>query len=579
MVQAIKAAVDKEFYQGLLRGYLDSANDAIFVLCDEMKFLLCNETTEKWLGETEANLIRHNHRLPITRVLGHPDTGDLFVHHFRQALENRPGRFECLVHPPRGMERWVEFSINKVKLEGGTMVIAVGRDVTERHEALARIDYISRHDALTGLPNRSVLMDRLGQAVKRSANRNAGFGLILIDLDRFRLINDSFGRDVGDEFLVTVARWLSSEFKEGDTIARTGGSQFAIMLCDVNGPVAEVSLAVARRIAHRFNSAFSPSGHEFFSTCSIGVNIFPDGGEDATGLFRNTESALHRAKDEKGSSFRFFRQQDSDAPDSRLDFETQLRRALEREEFVLHYQPQVNIASNEVMGVEALIRWQHPDRGLVPPLEFLSAMEESGLSDKMDAWVLRTACGQVRDLITKLGRSVTLSVNISASHFADPGLRAMVKSALDESRLAPHLLELEITENTLIGNPLHTADTLRFLRALGVRVVIDDFGTGYSSLSHLRQFPVDALKIDRSFINDLTLDAGDAAIVRAIIAMSGSLGLKLVAEGIEHQAQLDTLKGYKCEFFQGFLFSRPVVIEELYELLQARGVFAPAAPN
>jgi diguanylate cyclase (GGDEF)-like protein/PAS domain S-box-containing protein len=685
-------AKDKQFYLELLRGYLDSANDAIFVLCDEMKFLVCNRLMQEWLGETEENLTHHDHRVPITHFFRHPESEILFNTHFQDTLNNRPARFECQIHPPKALLRWAEFNLNKVDVEGEQMIvgvardvtekrqeqtlalklaraieqtadvvtvtdrhgvieyvnsayerttgftrqevhgekpsilksglhgpefyknlwgtilrgevfheifinrrkdgtlyheektiaplkdtygrithfIATGRDITERIQHQERLHHLAHFDALTGLANRALFMDRLTQALARARWHRRVVGVLFLDLDRFKVINDSLGHDVGDRLLQTVAGRLQLCVREGDTVARLGGDELAIILEDV--AQAKDMTSVTNKILSAFTKPFEVDGRELFVNISIGVSLHPNDGEDAKTLLKNADIAMYRAKEQGGNDFHFFSAQMESQSIDRLMLENGLRRALEHGEFLLHYQPQVDLRTGEVIGVESLVRWRHPELGLVPPMDFIPLAEETGLIVPLSEWILREACTQNKALQDSGFPPLRMAVNLSGRNFRQPDLAGMVTRILEETRLDPRFLALEITESILVQQTDTTSTTLRQLRDMGAHIVIDDFGIGYSSLSYLKRMPIDVLKIDRSFVRDITTDPDDAAIAMAITTMAHSLDLKVVAEGVETEEQLAFLRAHECDAMQGYYFSKPVPAEMLGKLLRVFGI-------
>jgi diguanylate cyclase (GGDEF)-like protein len=388
----------------------------------------------------------------------------------------------------------------------------------------------------------------------------------LLDLDRFKLINDSLGHTHGDELLRMVAARLNRCVRPGDTVSRLGGDEFVVTLAEV-AELDDVGL-LAKRIREALGRSFTLEGHELRATASIGISLYPKDGNAVETLLRHADIAMYRAKEEGGDNFRFF------APDMNLqiqgtlELESDLRLALERDEFTLHYQPKVEIASGRIVGCEALVRWRHPQRGLVAPGAFIPLAEETGLIVPIGEWVLREACAQARAWQEKGLPTVTVAVNLSARQFRQADLVDQVQATLEETGLAPGMLELELTESMIMHDPGSAAETMRHLKDLGVGLSLDDFGTGYSSLNYLRRFPVDHLKIDRSFITDVTSDASAAAMATSVVAIAHSLGIKAVAEGVETREQLDLLAACRCDALQGFLFSKPLPPDEFAGLLR-----------
>ncbi len=447
-----------------------------------------------------------------------------------------------------------------------THFISTGKDITQRMEAEERLHHLAYHDMLTDLPNRALFMDRIEHAMQRRRMSGQRLALLFLDLDRFKNINDTLGHDAGDRLLQTVARRITQCVREGDTVARFGGDEFAVLLEDV------ATTDVASQIASKFNEAIGKvievDGHELFVTASIGISFFPDDADTAGILLKNADAAMYRAKDMGRNTYQFYSRDMGSKAFERLSLETSLRHALDRQEFLLHYQPQVDVRSGAILGIETLLRWQHPDLGLVQPMKFIPLLEETGLIVPVGEWILETACRQLKCWQTRHGKAFRLAVNLSGRQFFDPALKLQLERLLQRSDLDPAALELEITETILMQNDKATRDNLGALQELGLRLSIDDFGTGYSSLSYLKRFPIDSLKIDRSFIRDLSTDPDDAAIVSAIIVMAHSLKLEVIAEGVESREQLDFLKTKDCDAMQGYLFSKPLDVETMDRLLE-----------
>jgi diguanylate cyclase (GGDEF)-like protein/PAS domain S-box-containing protein len=439
------------------------------------------------------------------------------------------------------------------------------RDITDRKTAEAQVRFLAYHDALTELPHRPLLQDRLDDALALSRRRNEKLALLFLDLDRFKTINESFGHLVGDIVLKDVAERLKRCVREQDTVARVGGDQFLIMLNTVKD--SSVAEAAAQRIMAAMTTEFVAQGHSVSSTCSIGVCMFPDHGDDGETLIKNADAAMYRAKESGGNNIRFFTEKMRAQEAERLTLETSLRLAIDRKEFFLEYQPQIDIPSGKIIGVEALIRWRHPELGLVPPDRFIPIAENNGLILPIGEWVLTTACAQARNWQDLGLMAVPVAVNVSAVQFRQESFCGLVRRVLQESGLPPQYLELELTESLLLSNADVMFAILKDLKNLGLKLAIDDFGTGYSSLSYLKQFPVGKLKIDRSFIKDVATNADDAAITSAIISMAKSLNLKVIAEGVEEEAQLSFLRHHRCDEIQGYYFSKPISADALADVL------------
>ncbi|MBK4720006.1 EAL domain-containing protein [Azospirillum sp. YIM DDC1] len=447
-------------------------------------------------------------------------------------------------------------------------VMAFVEDIGDKRRAEQHIHYLAHYDPLTGLPNRVLLFDRIALAT-REARRNGGkVAVLFIDLDHFKVINDSLGHSFGDEVLRSVARRLHGGMRPTDTVGRLGGDEFLIVI-PTTRKAAEAA-AVADKVLAQLAAPFAIGGRNFVVSPSIGISLFPDDAEDAEGLIRCADIAMYNAKDAGRNAYRFVTREMGARSRERLDLEAALRRALQNGELFLVYQPQLRISDDLVVGVEALLRWRHPEAGLIMPNRFLPVAEETGLIQAIGDWVLDEVCAQVRRWRDQIGLTVPIAVNVSAQQFRDGQLPAKVAAALDRNGLQGWELEIEVTEGTLIDDVPSAIATLRALKQRGCLIALDDFGTGYSSLNYLHRFPIDKLKIDRSFIHDLEQDGAGDSIPRAIVGLGRSLGLSVVAEGVETEAQLQLLRSLKCESFQGYLFSRPVLAEELEPILALR---------
>jgi diguanylate cyclase (GGDEF)-like protein len=446
------------------------------------------------------------------------------------------------------------------------MIVLVVRDVTGRRQTEETLRSLAYHDPLTGLPNRLLFYDRLAQAIERARRARQPLAVMLVDLDRFKLINDSLGLGPGDQIIKGVADWLVQALRKSDTVARLGGDEFMVLLLGVGG--AEAAAKVAQKLLECLKPPLEVDAHELTTSASIGIALFPHDGDDADTLIKNADNALSRAKEQGRNHYQFYTDDMNAAAFERLMLESRLRKALEQGEFVLYYQPKVSLADGAVVGVEALLRWFHPDLGLVPPAEFIPLAEETGLIVPIGAWVLRTACAQVCRWHRMGHAPLELAVNLSARQFQERDLVAVIAAAVEESGIAPGLLELELTESVIIRDTADAGRRLKELTALGIRLAVDDFGTGHSALGYLRNFPFTSLKIDRSFIRDVDRDPNSAALAQAIITIASSLQLKVVAEGVETREQLELLRGFGCQELQGYVFSRPLPPEELLALLE-----------
>ncbi|HZR68226.1 MAG TPA: PAS domain S-box protein [Burkholderiales bacterium] len=457
-----------------------------------------------------------------------------------------------------------------VRDSAGRAVRMIGAmtDITMRKEAEEKLAYLAQFDSLTGLPNRHLFRDRLMQAMARARRSGKAMAVLFIDLDRFKLINDTLGHGAGDRLLKEATGRLRSCVRSSDTVGRFGGDEFGAIITDLAKP-ADASL-VAQKIIDALARPFQLDGHESYVTASVGITLFPADGEEAGTLIMNADAAMYRAKEQGRNTYQYFTREMNERAMQRVTMESALRRAIERREFLLHYQPKVSITTGEVCGFEALLRWQHPESGLVPPLQFIPVLEDTGLIVAVGEWVITEVCEQIARWSRDGFRVPPVAVNLSARQFQQKGLEETVAGALRASGIDPKLLQFELTESLLMKEPEVAARTLRGLKEIGVTLSVDDFGTGYSSLSYLKRFPIDALKIDRAFIRDVTVDPDDAAITFAIIGLAHSLKLKVIAEGVETRDQLDFLETHGCDEMQGFLFSRAVSAEECARMLREK---------
>jgi len=483
---------------------------------------------------------------------------------------------EFQVYRKDGNTFWVRGTARAVRGSDGRVLYYVGaaEDITARKTAEEQVEFLAYYDALTGLPNRTLFQDRLAKALASARRRGEKLALIFLDLDNFKTINDSLGHSVGDLLLKKVAERLDAWARAQDTVARLSGDEFVVLLTGVKD-VASVAVA-ADRILKAMTAEFILQGQSLNVACSLGISVFPDNGADAETLVKHADAALYSAK-ESGNRFQFFTQDMNARAVERLTLESSLRLALEREEFFLVYQPQVDLATGGIIGAEALLRWRHPQLGLVPPDKFIPIAEKSGLILPIGEWVLRTACAQARQWQDEGLPPLPVAVNVSAVQFRQDRFLHVIRSVLDETGLHPQYLELELTEGLLLSNADLTLAVLQELKRMGLKLSIDDFGTGYSSLSYLRQFPVHRLKIDRSFVQAMTVDADAAAITGTIINMARSLRLKVIAEGVENEEQLLLLRAHACDEVQGYYFSRPLTPADFADKVRDAD-FPPSRP-
>jgi diguanylate cyclase (GGDEF)-like protein len=442
----------------------------------------------------------------------------------------------------------------------------VGKDITSRKSAEERIQYLATHDGLTDLPNRVMFSQVLNLAIQSARRYERHFAVLFIDLDRFKVINDTLGHEAGDTLLQEMSRRVKDNLRSSDVVARLGGDEFVVLLQEVTEP--EQVTIVARKLLSTVIKPVIILGQECRVTASIGISMYPTDAQDEQALMKNADMAMYLAKEEGKNNFQFYSKDIKTQSLERLTLETSLRRALEREEFFLHYQAKLDLKSGAITGVETLVRWQHPDLGLVSPAQFIPLAEETGLIVPIGKWVLRTACTQNVAWQQAGLLPVCMAVNLSPRQFADENLLNDLAAVLKETGMAPEHLELEITESMVMGNVDRAAKQLTAIKQMGVRLAIYDFGTGYSSLAQIKRFPIDTIKVDRSFIRDIPQNSEDKAITEAIIAMGRSLSLTVVAEGVETKEQQTFLREHACNEMQGYYFSKPVAPDQFAELLR-----------
>jgi diguanylate cyclase (GGDEF)-like protein/PAS domain S-box-containing protein len=555
--QHVAAAIDRKRTADALREsearfrtLADTAPAAI-VIFDGSRLHYANDAAARIGGYTREEM----QGLSLFDLV-HPDYRAQVLARGKARLEGEPvpSRNEFPVVTKDGQTRWLDVSAGLIESGGRTAILATALDVTERKQAEQQIRELAYHDALTGLPNRVLFGDRLSVAVAQAHRLGQKVALLFLDLDRFKLINDSLGHGVGDVLLKAVAGRLRASVREGDTVARLGGDEFTLLLPGLTRP--HDVLRIAEKILAAVRAPFELGEREVYVTASMGVSVYPDDGLEPEFLVRNADAAMYRAKEQGRDNCQLYARSMNASALQRLALESHLRRAVAREELQVHYQPIVDLGSGRVCGVEALARWTHAELGPVSPADFIPLAEITGIIVPLGAFVLRRACEQARAW-HDAGHDLWVAVNVSARQLQQPDLVAQVEAALRGARLPPQLLELEITETGAMQNPEAIAGTLKELRQRGVRISVDDFGIGYSSLGYLRRLPIDTLKIDQSFVRDLTTDPDDAAIATTVIAMAHALKLRVVAEGVETEDQLSFLRTWGCDLVQGFLLAAP----------------------
>ena len=559
-----------------LRIVIDKAVDGIITLDPHGMVESFNPAAERIFGYRAAEIIGHD----IAILIPSPHDGD---RHTPLAI----GQGEASARRRDGTHFPAEFSLSEAHLRGEKKLIAILRDITERKTAQQKLAYMASYDSLTGLPNRSLFRDRLFQAMHRADRTKSSIALMFLDLDRFKTINDSLGHDVGDALLRHVAKLLQDCLRKSDTIcrpsydsvpeesaedfvvSRLGGDEFTLILEGISD--ANDAAIAAQKILDTFaQKPFIGGGKEIYASTSIGITLYPLDNTNLDELIKQADTAMYRSKEMGRGTYHFYTEELNAKANQRLALEADLKRALENDEFLLHYQPKLDIASGKVTGSEALLRWQRPGSGLTPPDEFIPMLEETGLILPVGEWVLRTACQQLRTWHDLGLDSLSVAVNLSPRQFRQKDLAARIIRILDDSRLPASALELEVTESLMMENTDASIETLAQLKERGIAISMDDFGTGYSSLGYLKRFPVDTLKIDRSFVRDVTTDPDDAAIASAVIALAHSLRLSVVAEGVETEAQLEFMRERNCDQMQGYLLSRPLPAEAFEQWIRAR---------
>jgi diguanylate cyclase (GGDEF)-like protein/PAS domain S-box-containing protein len=547
------------------RALFEDSADANWLL-DEKGFLACNLAALQMFGYTNVAEMKHPVDISPPNQPDGRSSQTVAEEKIAAAFLHGKERFEWLHQRKDGNVFPAEVCLTALTLGGQPTLLATVRDISDRKLAEERVQFLAYYDALTRLPNRTLLRDRLAKALAGAGRHKEKVALLFLDLDKFKDINDSFGHEVGDLLLQGVGERLKTWGREQDTVARLGGDEFLIMLTDVKD-VPDVAVAT-ERLMDAMTAEFVLQGHPFNVSCSIGISIFPEHGADCETLIKNADAAMYSAKAHGRNNFRFFTDDMNAQAVERLTLENSLRSALAKEELFLMYQPQMDIATGRITGLEALLRWQHPELGLVPPDKFIRIAENSGLIVPIGEWVLRTACSQARKWQNEGLHLVTVAVNVSAVQFRQEGFCELIRRVLHETGLAAQYLELELTESLLLANADVTLSVFLELESMGLTLAIDDFGTGYSNFTSLRQFGVSKLKIDRSFISAVATNPDYSAITTAIISMAKSLHLKVIAEGVEDEAQLSFLRAHHCDEMQGYYFSKPLMVDKVADKLR-----------
>jgi diguanylate cyclase (GGDEF)-like protein/PAS domain S-box-containing protein len=548
------------------RGLLEAAPDAMVVVDQRGEIVLLNVQAEKRFGYRRDELVGQKVKNIIPEGFAERLIADS-LRSAEDALAQQIGTgIELSGRRRDGSEFPIEIMLSPLESAEGILVTAAIRDITTRKKAEAQMIHASEHDFLTGLPNRMLLNDRVNQAIRSAERHKRTLAVLFLDLDGFKHINDSLGHPAGDKLLQSVAKRLVDCVRGSDTVSRQGGDEFVVLLSEEEH--LEDAAMTVRRMLQAVGEAHSVDQHDLHVTSCVGVSVYPNDGLDAETLIKNADTAMYQAKENGPQTYQFFKSAMNVRAVERQGIEENLRRALERKEFTLHYQPKINLRTGETTGAEALIRWTHPTRGRVSPAQFIPVAEDCGLILPIGNWVLREACQQARAWVDAGLPLGTMAVNISAMQLRDKNFLDGVFAILKDTGLDPRSLELELTESVLMKHAESTASILKTLRTSGVQLAVDDFGTGYSSLSYLRKFPIDALKIDQSFVRQITTVPDETIIVEAVISMGRSLKLRVIAEGVETQEQLAFLQAHQCDEAQGYYFSRPVLPHQFANMLE-----------
>ncbi|MFA9217448.1 MAG: putative bifunctional diguanylate cyclase/phosphodiesterase [Sphingomonadaceae bacterium] len=555
--------------RNLLSGIISGTSDAVFVKDLDGRYLLVNEATVAFLGRPASDILGHSD----AELFPAPTAGAVIQQDRMVMASGRTQTFEEPVTLHSGRQALFLSTKGPIFDTHGLPagMFGISRDVTERKQAEERIEHLAHFDVLTGLPNRVQLEELARQAIQRAASGHHQLAVMFLDLDRFKDINDSLGHSVGDALLVTLARRLRLTLRADDVVARLGGDEFIFLL---QGDDVAALPRVAQKILDIVSEPFAIEEHELSVSASVGVAVYPRDGGDLETLVRCADAAMYRAKQNGRDGYCFFTSDLEAEALRRLQVVNALRHALENQQLRVVYQPQFDARSGRIVGAEALLRWQHPTLGAVSPAEFIPAAEDSGLIQPIGEWVLRTAVRQMKAWLDQGMEPFVMAVNLSTMQFRHPDLPHLVSSILAQEQLAPEYLELELTEGTAMHDPQAAIAVMDQLHARGIRMAIDDFGIAYSSLSYLKKFKIYKLKIDQSFVRDICSDPEDRAIVAAIINLSRSLGLRTIAEGVEHPAQLEYLREQGCDEVQGYYYSRPVSAAQFEDFVQQRQVCA-----
>jgi diguanylate cyclase (GGDEF)-like protein/PAS domain S-box-containing protein len=537
------------------RSIVESAGEGVIVIDERGTIETFNRAAQQIFGYSPEETIGQNVKLLMASP--HHENHDGYLSTYLRTGEKKVIGTDREVEGRRknGQTFPLEISVNEVHINSRRLFTGVLRDITDRKQTEERLKYLAHYDSLTGLPNRVMFLDRLNQTLVRSPWNKRGVAVVYLDLDRFKPINDTLGHEAGDALLKEVATRLTNCLRTGDTVGRMGGDEFTMILADLARP--DDVLRVCQNIIASLSGPFVIGGRELVVTASIGVSVFPVDGKDSETLLKNADVAMYRAKEQGRNNCQLYSQEMNAKSLTHQDMQPKLRQALEWKQLLLYYQPLVDLKTGLIIGMEALVRWQHPEKGLLLPEEFIPVAEATGLIVPIGEWVLREACAQMKAWQAAGFPISRVSVNLSAGQFQQPTLVEMLKRIMNDTGIDPRVLELELTES-ILQQQEKAIRVIEELHALGIQIAIDDFGTGHSSLNYLKHFPIQRLKIDRSFVNDISRDPDNAAIVTAIVTLAHSLRLKVAAEGVETQEQLDFLLSLECDEMQGYLFSLPL---------------------
>jgi diguanylate cyclase (GGDEF)-like protein/PAS domain S-box-containing protein len=549
---------------------LNSIGDAVLSTDNEGRITYLNAVAEKITGWTREQAV--GKQVDDVFVIIDGSTREPCLNPLKTALEQDKTvglTRQCILIRRDGAEFAIEDSAAPIHDQHGVMngAVIVFHDVSVARAIEAEMSHLAQHDTLTKLPNRTLLQDRLSQAITTAGRNGTRIAVLFLDLDGFKHINDSLGHAIGDKLLQSVAKRLLASVRTSDTVSRIGGDEFVVLLSEVAH--AGDAGVKAGKILAALNVPLEIDQHNLRITASIGVTTYPEDGQETAMLIKNADLAMYQAKENGRNNYQFFEKDMNVRALERQSIEENLCFALDRGELVMHYQPKISLTTGEITGVEALIRWQHPERGLIGPLQFISVAEDCGLMLAIGNWVLRESCRQAKEWQDAGLRPIEMAVNVSSVEFRNEDFLEGVRAILEETGLSPHYLGLELTESVLMQHAKFTVPVLKKLKAMGVRLAIDDFGTGYSSLSYLRQFPIDTLKVDQSFVHGINADTDDATIINAVINMGSNLNHRVIAEGVETVEQVAFLQAHGCDEGQGYYFSRPVPASQFAKLLKA----------